>query len=195
VSGLAEGIDEQAHNASLREQVINIAFLGHGINFSIPASTKRARERIIRQGGAVVTEYLPDEHFQKPYFVQRNRLQAALADVVIPVEANPKGGTAHTINFARKYDRRVVGIEWPGANGILEELRSEDRLIVDVFDAAGRKSLDRIFRDLAEQAGHKTYALTVAERRLLSEMQSRDVTVTDVENLIEALHAVLERLD
>lgn len=187
VSGLAEGIDEVAHRESLAEGVKNVAFLGHGINFVFPASTKDLRTLIIDRGGAVVTEYLPNDHYQKSYFVERNRLQAALANIVIPVEANPRGGTAHTIRFARKYGRQVIGIKWRGANGILEELEREGSPIIEITNPPGSKQLDQIFRKLAKLSRHKTYSLATLERRVLREIQFRDVPASDIDHLIRTL--------
>ena len=98
------------HRTSVSEGVRNLAFLGHGINIVFPQETAQTRDRILKAGGAVATEYLPNEHYQKRYFVERNRLQAGLADFVIPVEAHPTGGTAHTVRFARQLGKPVIGI-------------------------------------------------------------------------------------
>jgi DNA protecting protein DprA len=187
VSGLAEGIDEVAHRESLAEGVKNVAFLGHGINFVFPASTGDLRKLIVDRGGAVATEYLPNDHYQKAYFVERNRLQAALASIVIPVEANPRGGTAHTIRFARKYNRQVVGIKWRGANGILEDLEREGTTIIEITNPAGSKQLDQIFRSLARASRHKTYGLATLERRVLREIQFRAIPPSDIDHLIRTL--------
>ena len=187
VSGLAEGIDEVAHRESLAEGVKNVAFLGHGINFIFPMSTGDLRKQIIDKGGAVATEYLPNDHYQKAYFVERNRLQAALASVVIPVEANPRGGTAHTVRFARKYNRQVVGIKWKGANGILEDLERDGSPIIEITNAAGSKQLDQIFRKLTRAARLKAYGLATLERRVLRDIQFRDVSASDIDQLIRTL--------
>jgi DNA protecting protein DprA len=187
VSGLAEGIDEEAHRSSLIEGITNIAFLGHGINFVFPAATGDLRKQIVERGGAVVTEYLPDDHYQKAFFVERNRLQAALANVVIPVEANPRGGTAHTIRFAQKYGREVIGIKWKGANGILEDLERSGAPIIDILSQEGSKKLDLLFRKLATSARHKTYSLSSLERRVEREIKFRNVTPLDIRRLVKAI--------
>jgi len=187
VSGLAEGIDKEAHKTSLQEGVLNLAFLGHGINLIFPAETKEIRQQIVERGGVVATEYLPDEHYQRSYFVERNRLQAAMADLVIPVEAGLKGGTAHTVRFARKYRRAMLGIRWKNADGLLDELQRDGYPIIDIFAPGGRRKLDGILRDLAERAGHETYALSLIERRLINEAKSRNVRVQDVKRLTETL--------
>ncbi len=193
VSGLAEGIDQQAHRASLREGVRNVAFLGHGINMVFPASTKSVREQIVKKGGAVVSEYLPDEHSRRSSFVERNRLQAGLADIVIPVEATSRSGTAHTVRFAGKYSRQVVGMRWGNSGGILDDLERDKFLLIDIFTPQGRKKLDKLLRKLADQYGRKTYALSLLERRLLSEAESREVRSEDVDRLRRTLEKIVEK--
>lgn len=191
VSGLAEGIDDEAHRSTLNEGMKNLAFLGHGINVVFPQGTAETRTRLLRSGGAVASEYLPDETYQKRYFVQRNRLQAGLADIVIPVEANPTGGTAHTIRFARQFGRQVIGIRWPGANGILAELQKEGYPVIDILTPSGWKQLDRIIQGLVEQAGHDSYPLAKIEQRVLKEINARDVRREDVLRLIRSLEAAI----
>jgi hypothetical protein len=68
ISGLANGIDAAAHARALEFKVRNVAFLGHGINLVFPAETRQLRERIIEDGGAIATEYLPDERYRKQQF-------------------------------------------------------------------------------------------------------------------------------
>jgi DNA protecting protein DprA len=189
VSGLAEGIDAEAHATSTAIGTRNIAFLGHGINYTFPASTAPERAAIIQKGGAVVTEYLPDEKFQKAYFVRRNRLQAALADLVIPVEADSKSGTAHTVNFAKAYGRKLIGMRWPGSNGIAEDLARDGYPVIDIFTDAGVQQLDAMFRDLTELAGGEVYAFAKTEEMFLKELKTRKVCPKDVARLIRTIES------
>jgi DNA processing protein len=195
VSGLAEGVDEEAHRTSLDEGVRNVAFLGHGINYNLSEKSRLLRRKILEQGGAVVSEYLPDEHYRKAYFVERNRLQAALADLVVPVEANPKGGTAHTVRFAGECERPLLGIAWKYANGILEELEREGHSSIPIFTADGQKKLDGIFRELAEEYGRETDTLYLVRRKYLQERRLRRIRRTDIEKLIELLEDVAADAD
>src|SRR5439155_15785835 len=98
-----------------------------------------------------------------------------------------KGGTAHTVRFARKYRRPMLGIRWKNANGLLEELERDGYPVIDIFSRDGRRGFDRMLRDLAEQAGHKTYALSLVERRLINEAKSRDVRTQDITRLTKTL--------
>lgn len=143
-SGLAEGVGEEAPRASLREGGKTLAFLGHGLDVVFPASTAWIRDQIVEEGGGVATEYLSHEHPRASDFVQRNRLQAALADLVIPIETRQEGGTAHTIRFARRYRRRILVLRWTGAGGAVERLAGGDAWTIDIGSLSGWEELDRI---------------------------------------------------
>jgi DNA protecting protein DprA len=195
ISGLAEGIDAQAHWSSLSNNIPNVAFLGHGIRLIFPRETQPIRRAIVEQGGAVASEYLPGEGYRKSTFVERNRLQAALANIVIPVEANAQSGTAHTVRFARQYKKPLIGIRWEGANGILTELENDGDTIVDIFTREGRRVLDGNIRALADKVGASTYALKLGEECLMREIRTRAVRRSDFETLIANLQAELERIE
>jgi DNA processing protein len=187
VSGLADGIDATAHATSVAFGTRNVAFLGHGIDHVFPASTAGERQSIIKNGGAVVTEYLPDEKFQKAFFVRRNRLQAALADLVIPVQAESKSGTAHTVNYAKAYDRKLVGVRWPGSTGVVDELQRDGFPIINIFDDAGVKKLDGIFRALIESFGAEVYPFSQTEKMFFKELKTRMVRAKDLDRLMHTI--------
>ncbi|MGO8055178.1 DNA processing protein DprA [Rhizobium leguminosarum] len=113
VSGLALGIDQAIHNASLEAKVPTIAVLGTGITADYPKNIGPIRKRIVDAGGAVITEYLPGEGYSAMNFVRRNRLQAALARALIPVEWKERSGTAHTVRYAAGLGRTIAGLRLP----------------------------------------------------------------------------------
>jgi DNA protecting protein DprA len=196
VSGLAEGIDATAHAVSLDQGVRNLAFLGHGINTVYPESTAQLRRLIVRQGGAVASEYFPAEGVQRRYFVERNRLQAALADIIIPVEGEPEGGTAHTVRFARQMGRRLVGVRWPQATGIVEQLGREDDTVVDIFTAPGCRELDRLFQQLVEQHRQEApYPLAQVEQNLLRESRFRAVRPEHLRRLMGTIEKAAKEME
>jgi DNA protecting protein DprA len=123
ISGLAAGIDQLAHELSLRAGVPTIAVLGTGILDEYPKGSATLRERILANGGTIVTEYLPRISYSAENFVQRNRLQAALGRILIPVEWSRRSGTAHTVRFASVLKRPIACLrlrEWPGDRVALE---------------------------------------------------------------------------
>lgn len=123
VSGLAAGIDQLAHEHSLRADIPTIAVLGTGMLDDYPKGSGILREHILETGGAIVTEYLPRVSYSAENFVQRNRLQAALGRALIPVEWNRRSGTAHTVRFASQLGRPIACLsmpEWPDDKVVLE---------------------------------------------------------------------------
>jgi DNA protecting protein DprA len=116
VSGLASGIDQLAHESSLRSEIPTIAVLGTGILDNYPKGSVDVRHRILSAGGTIVSEYLPRASYSSENFVQRNRLQAALGRVLIPVEWARRSGTAHTVRFATGLGRPIACLrlaDWP----------------------------------------------------------------------------------
>jgi DNA processing protein len=148
VSGLAEGVDEEVHRQTVDLKGQTIAVLGTGIFNDFPATTSHLRGPIIQNAGAIITEYFSKEHYSKQRFVQRNRIQAALSNVTIPVEAAVPSGTFHTIRFAKAYGRTVLGVKWVGSEDLPlhQYLRENDQPVVDVpteddpfLEALGKK--------------------------------------------------------
>ncbi|TMS47688.1 MULTISPECIES: DNA-processing protein DprA [Acinetobacter] len=111
ISGLAAGIDQIVHEISLHLGIPTIAILGNGLNENYPANSKALRQDILDAGGTIVTEYFPDMKPSKEAFVNRNRIQAALAKTVIPLEWKEKSGTAHTIRYASEMGKKICYVE------------------------------------------------------------------------------------
>ena len=123
VSGLAAGIDQLAHEHSLRAGVPTIAVLGTGMLEDYPKGSGRLRAEILATGGAIVSEYLPTSSYSAENFVQRNRLQAALGRALIPAEWKRRSGTAHTVRFATALGRPIACLrlpEWSEERVVLE---------------------------------------------------------------------------
>ncbi|MCC6444112.1 MAG: DNA-protecting protein DprA [Armatimonadetes bacterium] len=144
VSGLAEGIDTAVHTAALLRGLPNVAFLGHGLDTTYPEGNRKLRAEILEKGGAIATEYLPGEGPKSNQFVARNRLIAGLSDLVIAVEGAPSGGTAHTVRFARRYGKIVVGVRWAGCAGLARDLEAAGGTVVDLFTPEGEARLEKM---------------------------------------------------
>lgn len=130
VSGLAYGIDQAAHEASILFKIPTIAVLGTGLNSNYPRSSVELREGIVDNGGLILTEYLPDQKPTQENFVRRNRIQAALSDILIPVEWNLKSGTSHTVRNAAQLKRTIL---CPLLRG--ESIREEIKYAQDEYSA------------------------------------------------------------
>jgi DNA processing protein len=122
ISGLASGIDQIVHQESIRYGIPTIAILGTGIYTNYPAGSESLRSSIISSGGAILTEYLPHQRYSSENFIRRNRLQAALSRALMPIEWQIKSGTAHTVNFADKYGKKIINIYLPKTYELRPEL-------------------------------------------------------------------------
>jgi DNA processing protein len=110
VSGLAYGIDAEAHRATLRSGGICIAVLGGGFDYLYPASHAGLAREIVQSGGVLISEYPPDTTPRKYYFLERNRIIAALSRVLLVVEAGEKSGTRNTAAAAAQSGATVCVI-------------------------------------------------------------------------------------
>lgn len=115
VSGLALGIDSVAHEAALDAGITTLSFPGSGLDWNViyPAQHKGLAENILRAGGALVSEYKPDQRGALWTFPQRNRLMAGIADLTIVVEAEAKSGTLITARLATEYNKIVGALPGP----------------------------------------------------------------------------------
>jgi DNA processing protein len=107
VSGMALGVDSAAHTGALSAPTGTVAVLCAGAERPYPAA-KRALHRRIQAAGAVVSELPPETPVWRWMFPARNRIVAALAAMVVVVEAGDRSGALLTARLARSL-RRPVG--------------------------------------------------------------------------------------
>lgn len=117
VSGLADGLDSEAHKAAVAAGAPTIGVLGTAIDQTYPAANRRLRAEM-EETGAVISEFFPGETAQRSNFLLRNRLIAALSDALCVVEAREKSGTMNTVGHAERYGRAV----WAVPGGIFSEV-------------------------------------------------------------------------
>ncbi len=109
VSGLAYGIDAEAHQAALASDMSTVAVVAHGLDTLYPAIHRKMAEKISEQGG-VITEFPSGVLPQKERFPMRNRIIAGLCDVLLVVETAKSGGSMISVQYATDYDRQVVAL-------------------------------------------------------------------------------------
>ncbi|MFV0483307.1 MAG: DNA-processing protein DprA [Bacteroidales bacterium] len=111
VSGLAYGVDINAHRACLKNGIQTVGVLGHGLNTIYPKEHKKEAMQMLDNGG-LVSDFANGDKFDRKNFVRRNRIIAGLADITIVVESAEKGGAMITAEIAQSYDRDVFA--FPG---------------------------------------------------------------------------------
>jgi DNA processing protein len=108
VSGLAIGCDSGGHKGCLQKDGYTSAIMAHGLDQVYPKENEGLADRIIEKGGLLISEYFAGQRPMANYFVERDRLQAGLANGIIVVETDIKGGTMHTVRFAKANNRRIA---------------------------------------------------------------------------------------
>lgn len=106
VSGLAEGIDTAAHEASLRAGGRTVAVIGTGIRRTYPAKNAELQQQIAKEG-AVLSQFWPDAPPTPRSFPLRNVTMSGLAVATLVVEAGDTSGARMQARFALEHNRRV----------------------------------------------------------------------------------------
>jgi DNA processing protein len=164
VSGLARGIDGEAHRGTLDAGGRTIAVLGCGIDRDYPRSHAELALRI-REQGAVVSEYPPGVEPAPWRFPARNRIIAGLCVATIVVEARERSGALITADFALELGREVFAVPGEitsalsaGTNDLLRQGAAPLLAAVDVLAALGLEPAPRRAGAVSETA-----ALVLAE--------------------------------
>lgn len=111
VSGLAYGVDINAHRYALENKYETIGVLAHGLDQIYPYRHRDTAALMLSHGG-LLTEFMTLTNADKPNFVRRNRIVAGMADAVVLVESAAKGGGLITAEIAQSYGRSVFA--FPG---------------------------------------------------------------------------------
>lgn len=109
ISGLAYGIDIEAHRAALSNQLPTVAILGSSVDQIYPSIHKNTALEMMQEGG-LAGEYPPGTVMHPSNFPKRNRIIAGLSDALIVVEAAQKGGALITAEIAYSYNKEVFAV-------------------------------------------------------------------------------------
>ena len=140
VSGMAMGIDAEAHRGALPGPTA--AVLGSGVDVPSPATNTRLYREILKHG-VVVSEFEPGQRAEPHHFPRRNRIIAALASDVVIVEASRRSGALITADHALELGREIHAVPGPidratsqGANRLIAQgaaILTDTRLGDDSF--------------------------------------------------------------
>lgn len=117
VSGLAEGIDTEAHRAAMKAGGRTAAVLGGGLKRCYPRSNEVLLERVAESAG-VWTEFPPWRQADRRTFPQRNRIVSGVSRAVLVVESGPQGGSLITARLGAEQGKAVYVV--PGRIDMVE---------------------------------------------------------------------------
>lgn len=114
-SGLARGVDGEAHRAALDHGAPTVAVLAGGLDEIYPPEHRQLADAICARGGCLLSELPPGMRAQRGHFPRRNRVLAA-AQAVLVVEAGRTSGSLHTARFCAEQGRPVFAVPGPWAS-------------------------------------------------------------------------------
>ncbi|MCE1197802.1 MAG: DNA-processing protein DprA [Marinilabiliales bacterium] len=115
ISGLAYGIDIQAHKSALHHGLSTVCVLAHGLETVYPSLHKSIALEMCAKNGGMVSDFPSHSLIDRKNFLRRNRIIAGMADVIVVVESACKGGALLTAELANSYNRDVFA--FPGRVG------------------------------------------------------------------------------
>jgi len=182
VSGGARGIDRAVHEAVLEAGGAAVVVLGTGVDVPYPPEHRQLFDRIVQEGGILLSEFPPGTGPQKEHFPRRNRLISALSRGVLIVEAPEGSGALNTAAWAADQGREVFvlpgPVHYPTFAGNHRLIREGARLVT---------SPEELLMDLRLTPGETRPipALEPEERRILLEWPVGEVR--QLEDLCEQM--------
>lgn len=200
VSGLAFGIDAEAHRAALDAELPTVAVPGSGLDWSVlyPRSNHGLAREILEKGGALLSEEEPEAKTMEYMFPKRNRIMAGMSHATLMIEAREKSGSLITARLAVEYNRDLLVV--PGSifsdesKGTHQFLRLGATAITspdDILIALGISKRDTSLAGLREDVSDD-------ERRVLSAIASplsRDELLTALELPVTEANVLLSTME
>ncbi len=110
ISGLARGIDADAHKGCLERNGKTFGVLGCGVDVVYPAGNRYLYEKILETGGGILSEFPLKTQALKMNFPRRNRIISGLSDVIVVIEAKKKSGSLITADFAMEQGKDIYAL-------------------------------------------------------------------------------------
>ena len=174
ISGLACGVDKLAHQACISAGGKTVAVLAHGLDIIYPKENKTLAERILENGGILMSEYPVGTKADRFRFVNRNRIIVGMSRAVIIYECDEKGGTMHNVEFASKQNKPIFCPEV--GEGIID-IRTGTKKLID----------EHIATVIKEGRDIKGVLTAVGVKTVKAEMKNTDIK----KNFLHAVLAIL----
>ena len=202
ISGLAKGIDGDAHKGALDGNGNTFAVLGCGVDVCYPKEHRYLYERIIETGG-IISEYPPGTAPVAWQFPARNRIISGLSDCVVVIEAKEKSGSLITADFAMEQGRDVYALPGritdplsQGCNKLIKQgagiVESVEDFMADLDILTERTYTQMDFRkNLLEKDERLVYSLTDFRPISVSTLMERtEISISRLLEILEHLEGI-----
>jgi len=180
ISGMARGIDTIAHQTTLNNQAKTIAVLGTGIDKKsiYPRENIKLAEKIIQDGGTVISEFPPGTPGHKSNFPQRNRIISGLSLGTLVIEAKQRSGALITARHAFEQKRRVFAlpgsIYCPNSRGCHLLIKKGAKLIENAEDIIKELQLNLSIKKIEVMPANE------AEKLILNALKNKALSIDQI---------------
>lgn len=181
VSGMALGVDGQAHKSCLDVGGKTIAVLGNGVDLPFPSSNASLYNEILKKGGAIISELPPGEPPAKGTFPSRNRIIAGLSQAVLVTQGAEDSGSMITANLALKFGRPVFAVPGPITSSLSKGpndlIRRGAKLVYepkDILNELGTKNYE------LRKEGSKFDGLNKDERKIVELLMNENLSFDEI---------------
>ena len=187
VSGLARGIDSEAHEAALEAGGTTWAVLGSGLGRVYPPENRDLARRIVDEGGCLLSEFPLAETPEREHFPRRNRIVAGLSWVTVIVEGRGKSGSLSTATKAAEYGRDVLAVPGPADSPLSEAphrlLRDGAKLAASAQDVVAAFPPGFASRPFAPRRAPAPQALESDESKILRHLGGDTLSLDELGQL------------
>jgi DNA processing protein len=197
VSGLAYGVDGQAHRSCMDGGGKTIAVLPSDVSNVYPSQHRSLADDIVKNGGLVISEYADNPAPMRHNYIDRNRLIAALGDAVVVTQANNRSGALHTVRFGLEQGKTILSVpasiyeaSFLGNNQLLKNGASPALDVYDILYSVGIvKKTNQSSDNTVINAANKTEydILTSIKQGCVDEEELRFVTKLSAQEFTQAL--------
>lgn len=181
VSGLARGIDSQAHLTALESGGRTIAVLGSGIDVIYPPENRKLAERITGSG-ALLSEYPPGTRPEARNFPPRNRIISGISLGVLIVEAGADSGAMITARYAAEQGRDVLAVPGnifnKGSEGANRLIQNGAKMVLSVEDILEELNITSLGQQAEARA---VIAEDETEAQLLSYLSPEPIHIDELQ--------------
>lgn len=142
IGGLALGIDKIGHETAIEEKGYTIAVLPSSIDKILPSSNQKLANKIVENGGLLLSEYSIGTEVFKFNYVKRDRIQSALSNLILIPEAKENSGTMITVKNALMEGKKIYQLTTNINNNSITNSVTVDDDIISIFDKDITKDIE-----------------------------------------------------
>jgi DNA processing protein len=189
ISGMAYGIDAIAHKTAVKNNLLTVGVLAHGLDQIYPSAHTHLAKEILKHGGGLLTEFRSNTKPDKHHFPTRNRIVAGMSDATIVIETGIKGGSMITAELANGYNKDVFAIPGkvtdPKSAGCNYLIKSNKAILLtdaqELIDIMGWEEKDK--KSNAKKQKELFIELSKEEKIIIDILQEKETVHIDEINL------------